>query len=298
MDKTRQWLAVLICQLSILKETSLRRARGKGMGIPLCPSPSAKQKPHPMLRRNFLSLTSTVLVGKAAGVNQYPIIATPANPAILRQFLPLVRTFLKKVLIEGVEDYGKDLVKDWLQGMLSPNKAAKTEAVKFEKETTVNLNFYGDTEVFVGTDKYQQQLFSVIPLIRNRPNTGLSELVTNHSFVPFFNDQAFLGYFNFPEILALTQIMEKCSRNNSAIDNFPQVLRKAFLPRSINLRKQLKTDSKLVNSCIYTTPKGQVHILYATDDALTIEGEVSFFPTTNDKRIPATYKSFKEVMKK
>lgn len=251
-----------------------------------------------MLRRNFLNLTSIVLVGKTAGVDQYPVFLTPANLAILRHFLPVVSAFLKKVLIEGVEDYGKDLVKDWLKGTLSSSKATKTEAAKFEKETTVNLNFYGDTEVFVGTDKHQQQLFSVIPIIRNQPNTPLGELVTNHSFVPFFNDRAFLGYFNFPEILALTKIMEKCSRNNSAIDHFPQVLRKAFFPRNINLRKQLKTNHKLVNSCIYSTPKGQVHILYATDDALTVEGEVSFFPTTNDKRIPATHTSFKEVIKR
>ena len=253
-----------------------------------------------MDRRNFISNSSKFLVS-AVLTNYIPELSYSSDssiPAILARFLPLVRKFIKRMLVEGVEEYTTDRLVEWLEKVIGPNKKMKEEVSTFEQSTNTTLNFYSDVNVYNGVNKRGKTFISLFPVLEEGKEGKLNKLLTDHSFVPVFYRDKYMDYLNFPEVIGINEIIEHCFQNYNEDKYFNRTIRESFLPIKVETRHSLQIENNQIGTCIYYSKKGLIYIIYEVNEKVEINGEVSFKPIVASSIIKAEKKGFYFQLKK
>jgi len=155
-----------------------------------------------MNRRNFINKSGKTVLGGMLfpwlDVNN----TTTISP-IIAKMLPIIRKFVERVVIAGLEDYARDKLVNWLGKQFENKKETKKEADVFAKKTEINLYNNYETNVFMGLSKNQFPSLSVFPTMKEvNGQKPTFKILTEDTYVPFFGKTSYIENLNFVEMLA------------------------------------------------------------------------------------------------
>jgi len=252
-----------------------------------------------MKRRIFISNVGKLVLGALGAPVLGPYLKVKTLPSgywtLLKSISPVAKRFLQNIIIDGVEEYATDKLKDWLDSSLGFGKVKEKEISKFptaiqNNHVTINGE---DIEVYMGIDEQSRPSISIFPLLEVNDESNVQKLL-KHSHIPMFKKNSYLDCPNFPELVGLDELANYYNRDENLGKKRIIYLRDALLPSSFNTRTffSVPTENGVIGSSVFKTLKGDIHIIYEIDKDMKVVGEITFSADDVYGKIPSVTRGF------